>query len=92
MRALLLWLLPGLIYAQTTVTAATNIHGEMVTVTLNDTIKTARYSNCINLTPYIYTWTVNNVAHVSVNMDSSAWTLNNLSTSALALCVTQTIL
>ena len=76
-------------FAQSTLTGVTIHQGNMINATVKSTTGTNTYSTCINLTPYNYKWVVNDLINVSVNADSSAWTLNDLSTSALALCLFQ---
>lgn len=92
MRYLLLLALSLGCYAQDTVTAVTNSLGSMQTVTIQSDIDTARYSNCYNQTPYTYPWHVDDLVNVSVNFGTTAWTLNDLTTAAVAVCIVRTVL
>jgi hypothetical protein len=90
MKYLLLMLLCANVFGLGTVTAVTNVTGEMtmVAITLGTTKNT--YSKCVNLTPYPYTWNVNDQVNVSTNASFNAWTLNDITTAAISFCVVQT--
>lgn len=90
--SLLTFLLATSCYATNTVTAVSLITGNMSTVTIHSSTDTAIYSHCSNLTPYTYRWTVSDIVNVSVNFGSTAWTLNDLSSSALAVCIVRTVI
>lgn len=92
MRILPLLLLSSLSWATGTVTAVTNVKGSMVNVTIQDLSAKGMYSNCVNLTDYTHVWKISDQVNTSVNMDASVYTLNDLSTAALAICITRTAL
>ena len=79
------------VHAYGTVTAVTTDKGSMINVTIaNGT--TYRYSNCNNYTPYIYTWSVNDITNVVPNMANTAFTINDLTTAAVTLCIQRTLI
>ena len=90
MRVLLLMLLSSVAYAQDMVTAVTNVMGSMSTVTIRTDVDTAVYSRCNNLTPYTYPWHVTDNVNISVNEEATAYTINDLTTAALAVCIVKT--
>ena len=92
MRYLLLLLVSMGCYAQDTVVAVTTSFGSMQTVTIHSSIDTAIYSDCYNQTPYTYPWVVDDLVNVSVNFGDTAWTLNDLTTAAVAICIVRTVI
>lgn len=85
-----LFLMVASLWATSTVTAVTNVTGHMSNVTIETGDDTYRYSTCNNLTPYTYPWHVSDAVNISVNMGSTAWTLNDLTTAAIAVCIVRT--